>query len=281
MANSPASFFEIYTSNPDVCQLLILKTEDGQKIKGRALVWKLAGPQEITYMDRVYTHDDSDVELFRQYAAKNGWYRKPNNNHAVDEYMITPEGTSVRLGSLYVKVGKGGYSRYPYLDTLKYYNEYKGTLSTNDDGSCITLEDTGGSYINNEECDWCGGDGRVDCPDCDGNGDFECSECNGAGEVSCNDCDGDGKVDCADCDGSGDVECSSCDGEGKDEDGEECSDCEGKGRVSCDDCSGEGKVECDNCGGKCDVECGDCDGRGRVECDRCDGDGRVDCPECG
>ena len=94
MCQKPPSFFEIYTSS-DNCQLLILKTEDGEKIKGRALVWKLHSPAGITYMDRVYTHFDSDVELFRQYAQKQGWYYKASNNNGADTRMISPDGTVV------------------------------------------------------------------------------------------------------------------------------------------------------------------------------------------
>jgi len=279
MASVPSSFFEIYTSNQDSCQLLILKTEDGQKIKGRALVWKLQSPEGITYMDRIYTHYDSDVEIFRQYAKKNGWYYKPNNNHMTSNDMVSPDGSVVRMGTLIVKVGKGGYGRYPYLDTLKYYNPENGTLSTEQMGDCYTLEDTGGSYTNNDDCDFCGGDGRVDCPDCDGDGDFRCSECDGDGDIECGECDGKGKVDCSSCDGEGEEECSSCDGTGKDGD-DDCSDCDGKGKIECSSCDGEGKKECDDCSGNGEIKCDNCNSRGREECSNCDGEGRVDCPEC-
>jgi hypothetical protein len=39
MRDKRDSFFEIYTKNPEVCRMLILKEDD--KILGRALIWKL------------------------------------------------------------------------------------------------------------------------------------------------------------------------------------------------------------------------------------------------
>ena len=256
MCSVPASFFKIYTKNPDVCQLLILKTEDGKKIKGRALVWTLTTPEGITYMDRQYTHNESDVELFRLYAKSKGWYYKPNNNHMGSTSMIAPDGSEMRTSELRVKLESGDYDKYPYLDTLKWYTPHSGVLSTS--SGDYQLEDTGGGWIGNEDCDYCGGDGRVDCPDCDGDGDVECSDCGGNEEISCSDCDGEGEVECSDCDGTG-------------KDGED----------DCSNCSGKGKVECTDCGGSGNTECGECNGRGRVECNNCDGSGRTDCPECG
>lgn len=281
MASVPASFFEIYTDNEDVCSLLILKTEDGSKIKGRALVWKLRYPKDVTFLDRIYTHNDSDVELFRQYAQKKGWYHKPSNNNAPDSNMIAPDGSKVDMGHLVVEVSKSSYSRYPYVDTIKYFNQGIKTLSTSDDGEYIVLEDTGGSYVNSGECDFCGNDGRVDCPECDGNGEITCSECDGDGDLECSECSGSGKLDCNDCDGEGEIECSTCDGTGKDPDNEDedCSDCDGKGLTECSSCDGEGDKECDECdNGR--VECSDCSGRGENECYNCEGSCRVDCPEC-
>ena len=57
------NFFNIYIQNPEVCSLLILKSEeDYDKICGRALVWKLSDGK--TYMDRVYVIRDSDFQLY-------------------------------------------------------------------------------------------------------------------------------------------------------------------------------------------------------------------------
>lgn len=280
MRSVPSRYFQIYTENPDVCSLLILKTDDGKKIKGRAIVWQLEKPEGITYMDRTYVHEDSDFELFRQYAQKKGWYRKPHNNHYVSSEMVDPNGSTVNKGELVVMVNKGEYSSYPYLDTLKYLDTYTGRLSTKEGSSTIELSDTGGSYIGGE-CDYCGGDGEVDCPECSGVGEWECSDCEGEGEVDCGSCEGSGKISCNDCYGDGDIECEDCGGSGENEEGEECGNCEGKGRTNCEECDGEGDKECSDCSGGGKEECGDCDGRGRIECEYCYGNGMTECPECG
>lgn len=258
-------YFNIYVNNPDKCSLLILKSDDDTKIKGRALVWKLDTPN-VTFMDRIYTNHDSDVELFKQYAYKNGWYHKPQQSSSDDSTIMGQDGErkeSVLMIRLKTE-RQGRYDRYPYLDTLKYFVQSTGELSTNRNTSGkITLEDTGGYYSEYNSCDHCGGDGRVDCYECEGDGRVNCGECysrsarRSTGQVNCENCDGNGEIECSDCDGTG------MNGE------EECSDCSGTGKQLCIDCDGDGSTTCS-----------DCDGDGRITCGNCDGDGRIDCPEC-
>ena len=260
MSNVQDGYFEIYASNPNVCKLLILKADDNTKIKGRALLWILSSPKNeenvITYMDRVYTHEDSDIELFRQYATHRKWCYKSNNMSTNDATMIMPDGKPKNLGELLVNLKKGSYDQYPYLDTLKYYNTYTGELTTSSRNysseDVILLEDTDGGFEGSGDCDYCDGNGEVDCPDCDGNGRLRCEDCDGTGSISCNECDGEGKRECPDCNGKG------------------CEECKETGKITCPDCDGDG-----------DVECSTCEGSGEYDCDECSGSGRVSCSECG
>jgi hypothetical protein len=257
MNSASRRWLEIYTENPDVCQLLILKDDDQtDKIKGRALVWKLSFPADTTYVDRIYTHDDSDLELFKQYIAQQGWMLKKRYTSSTDDStMIAPDGSESRPRYLEVKVQAKEYNGYPYLDTLKWYSPSSGILSSDSSGE-YQLEDTGGGY-SNQECDTCGGDGYR-----------ECGDCYGRGTVRCGDCDR-GSVDCPDCDATGNVDCPTCDGSGGDASGEPCSDCEGNGTVNCEECSGNGSRDCP-----------ECDGNGTVQCDNCDGEGQNPCYDC-
>ena len=257
MSSASERWLQIYTQNPDVCSLLILKDEDQpDKIKGRALVWKLSFPADTTYVDRIYTHDDSDLELFKQYIAQEGWMLKKRYTSSTDDTtMIAPDGTEVRPRNLEVRVKPKEYSGYPYLDTLKWYSPNSGILSTDSSGE-YQLEDTGGGY-SNQECDTCGGDGNIECGDCEGRGNVDCDNCDR------------GSIDCPDCDASGQVECGTCDGKGVDEEGNPCEDCEGDGTQTCPDCQGNGSRDCHAC-----------DGDGRVECNNCDGNGNVPCYDC-
>lgn len=137
-------FFDIYMSNPNVCSLVIYKSEeDNEKIMGRALLWKLRDGKR--YMDRVYTINDSDVQLFKDYAKENGWYCKRSNSSSASNTSISPDGSIVEL-DLIVDIKPGYYEKYPYLDTLKFWNRSDGTLSTKSCSNCYTLEDTDGEY---------------------------------------------------------------------------------------------------------------------------------------
>lgn len=260
MARASEDMLSIYTSNPSVCRLLILKDrEHPDKIKGRALVWNLTTPESAIYVDRIYTHDDSDLELFKKYIAIQGWYLKYHYTSSTsDTSVITPEGEKKILRSLSVNLKPIEYDAYPYLDTLKYYTPSTGEL--NSYSGDYLLEDTGGGW-SNSGCDYCGDSGHVECGECNGSGREECGRCDGYGEEICKRCNETGYETCDLCDGSGEID----DGDGP----VECGNCDGKGKVECDDCSGSGKRECSRC-----------DGDGEVSCHNCDGDGEVSCPEC-
>jgi hypothetical protein len=238
MSNVNPDYFDIYISNPDVCELVILKSEqDDSLIVGRALLWTLSDGKK--FMDRIYTIKDSDVQLFRDWAKENGWYSKQYNSSSDSGRAINPEnGEQVDLGTLTVNIKKGMYEAYPYLDTLKYFKPREGTLSNRRTGTSdeYNLESTDGDLY---RCEYCGGSGNQTCSNCDGDGYFDCYRCSGSGELNCGECSGSGKVEgeegeeeCPECEGSGNNECSSCDGSGR----EDCGDCDGRGEHSCYEC---------------------------------------------
>jgi hypothetical protein len=264
MAAVSARYFQIYTENPEVCSLLILKSdEDDTKIKGRALVWNLTSPEGVTFMDRIYTHDDSDVQLFRDYSKFKNWQYKYRNDSSSEPVTVGASGNNINHENLFVTIKNIDYTSYPYVDTLKFMNQEgdKKIISTDGDKQNIgCMEDTGGGISSHDdddnECDNCGGSGRVECYSCDGSGVRECDDCEGSGKEECDNCDK-GKVDCENCDGEGEI------------DGEKCDECDGKGKKDCEDCDGTGKTNCSSC-----------DGDGEHDCNDCDGNGRVDCPDC-
>ena len=130
------TYFDIYVKNPEVCQLLILKSDiHKDEIKGRALVWKLT--DGTYYMDRIYTINDSDRLLFLDYARlKKIQYSYDNNNIGVN--------FEVQLGN------HGYYNKYPYMDTFVAYSPSKNMLSDDDNlwpsSGYYLLQETDGGY---------------------------------------------------------------------------------------------------------------------------------------
>ena len=127
-------YFDIYVNNPDICQLVILKSDDDKdKIKGRALVWKLTDGEY--YMDRVYTINDSDKLLFIDYARIN----KIKNLY---------DGSSDSWRE--VKLGDYTYKKYPYMDTFVVYNPTTKILRDDEDlwpnQGYISLQNTNGTF---------------------------------------------------------------------------------------------------------------------------------------
>lgn len=287
-------YLDIYVMNPNVCSLLILKKDD--KLIARALVWTLIDGKK--FMDRIYYVNDSDVNLYREYAKANGIYAKYYNGSSAYSDVYDFEGNKKNI-QLIVQVKSSHYYSYPYMDTLKYYDPYSGKLSIYNDSGSYTLEDTEGGYSHCDMCDGtgtvecsdCSGRGKIDCEDCDGNGKVDCWRCDGDGEKECSSCDGEGTFECDDCDGDGEKDCNYCDGSGKDDDDDDCvycdgtgkkqcKTCDGKGKYDCEDCDGDGKNDCPYCDGDGEVECSNCDGDGEETCSNCGGDGEVECPQC-
>ena len=192
------SYLDIYSKNPEVCKLIILNTEDDDGlICGRALLWTDSNGRKI--MDRVYVNDSSLVELFIKYAIKNNYLYKEEQNFYADTVFVKDNDTLTREESRsIIKLNDIKYSKYPYLDTFKYYF-YEENILTNfyitkelakqlDIKSLWyhTLEQTDGTNIDEDE----------ECPRCYGSGEARCDACNGEG---CDECDSIGFTDCPAC----------------------------------------------------------------------------------
>jgi hypothetical protein len=153
-------YLDIYVKNPEVCSLLILKGTEPDKIIGRAIVWNLSIPEGgITFMDRIYTNLPSDRQVFQNYSKKMGW------------------GLTQRSSHLEVQLGKFDYSKFPYMDTLSYYNKNSHLLTNDDDvegDDWLELHDTRGGSVsmNRVYSEWHGDyisrDNAVYCEDLDG-----------------------------------------------------------------------------------------------------------------
>jgi hypothetical protein len=167
------SFLDIYVNNPDKIQLLVLM-DSRDKVRGRALVWKLDKP-EIIFMDRIYAKNDNDINLFKTYAKKNDWiYKSEQCNDITAIYN--------REKILNIKLDNFKFDSYPYMDTLCYmtvdgllhndkelksYCKMRGIQGQ--EYSCAECESTGYRY-----CDSCDGDG---CERCDNSGRERCKYC--------------------------------------------------------------------------------------------------------
>jgi hypothetical protein len=156
MAEVDSDYFEIYTSNKQV-SLVILYDDNGQvqdgkytstKIKGRAILWdaEINGVKEM-FMDRIYTTFDSDTDLFKQFAQKNGWFYKDSQSMTPRENITN--GTSTSRPEIIVKLDNANCEYYPYCDTMCFCypssNELRNTQD-DEDGSMRILRSTEGEY---------------------------------------------------------------------------------------------------------------------------------------
>jgi hypothetical protein len=253
------NYFDIYVKNPDQCNLVVLMSDEKEDtICGRAILWTDHEGRRL--MDRIYTNRTQDEQLFKDFAKKNGFYYKKNQNMNEYEPFISPNGEEEFIKTKIV-LSIERYEYFPYMDTFKYFYEGFGSerpsYLTNSDSFNfdLTLTDTEGGH-SESGCEMCGGEENVECPECYGRGSFSCQNCD------------DGTIECGTCGGAHEMDCQDCSGSGENEDGSECS-----------GCSGTGIHKCEECGGK-DIVCDECGGEGRIDCEFCGGNGNVPCPEC-
>jgi len=153
MAQASRDMLEIYTDNPEVCKMVVKWSDNGQfvngvfqsgKIVGRALLWTTTSGD--IFMDRIYTIDSSDEELFKKYAESNGWWSKGSQNSSSNFTAV--RGSESKNPVYVVQLLRSYDDEYPYLDTLCYLNDESGKLS-NDKSEVYAnklLNDTGGGY---------------------------------------------------------------------------------------------------------------------------------------
>jgi hypothetical protein len=136
--NTSQSFFNIYVENPEVCNLLIMYSDQSKtKICGRALVWTDINGNKL--MDRVYTINDYDVVVFRSYASSKNWISNLGRESSV-------------------KLNKFKFNQYPYMDSFMILDTNNGTLQTNENlwpsSGLYKLQNTDGSYTDENDSVW-------------------------------------------------------------------------------------------------------------------------------
>lgn len=123
-----AEFFKIYANNPEKMNMLILKNKNG-KIEGRSNIWFLDEPEDKIFMDRIYASYEWQIKLFIDYAKKNGWMYKSRQVYGGDVIPVVVNGKEVNV-TMGVNVMPGDYVKYPYVDTLQFYNPKTGHLTS-------------------------------------------------------------------------------------------------------------------------------------------------------
>ncbi len=157
MSEVHSDYLDIYVLNPKVVSLIILYGDEGtikedgtykdDLIKGRAILWEASVEgKNIKFMDRIYTVLDSDVELFKQYGEKNGFWWKTSQNMSPDT-AITNGSDTIANPKIIVDIDNGDLEYYPYIDTMCYLNNDFNRLTNFEDESAERiLKDTSGGW---------------------------------------------------------------------------------------------------------------------------------------
>lgn len=128
-------FFNIFTKNPEQIAMLIMLNKNNELI-ARALIWldcffvdNQKNPTRGILMDRIYYTNESDVNIFIDYAKKNNWWYKSAQAKEIFTFVVNDVVVEKVLTTRLKN--HGDFDPYPYLDTLCYYTPASGRLSTN------------------------------------------------------------------------------------------------------------------------------------------------------
>jgi len=154
-----SNHLDIFINNPDKIKLLILVNSQN-KLFGRALLWETRDKNNLEYriMDRIYTINDYDIQVFKKYAEEKGW-------ETVDKIRSTVK----------IPLKKSNFSQYPYVDNFFILNYIEGYLTDEEERwpeeGFYKLQNTDGgyrsddgvwseyhgTYLNREDAVWCEG----------------------------------------------------------------------------------------------------------------------------
>lgn len=153
MSTVPKEFMDLYSKNPEVCSLVILYSSKSgsisgdkwisDKICGRALLWKTDSGEYL--MDRIYYNDDSDVNLFIQYADKNKWWHKKHQDSSRDFTSVLGE-QSLNNVEYQISLKNVNFEHYPYVDTMYFLSKIDKYISNRRDNMEYEMRSTSG-YI--------------------------------------------------------------------------------------------------------------------------------------
>jgi hypothetical protein len=151
MKSASEDMLAIYTENPEVCKMVIKYSDDGvivdgkyksDKIVGRALLWTTTSGD--VFLDRIYTMDSSDEELFKRFAHSNGWWCRKSQSSS--QNFVAEKGSETKRPIYVIQLKRFNFEAYPYLDTFCYLNSHNGKISNSphEIGANYLLNDTDG-----------------------------------------------------------------------------------------------------------------------------------------
>lgn len=185
------SWLDIYVRTG--ARMLILTDVDSGLIAGRAIVWDITVKgEDITFMDRVYVNNQTDVPTFIRYATENGWAYKKEQTYR-NSIVVMPDGETLDfegVAEIHVEVPHK-YTRYPYMDTFKYISRCGSILTPSKKGVSIEKAltchrgnntDWSGDYVDNRTMASLeralASPSQTSSEDTDSERTFCCSECN-------------------------------------------------------------------------------------------------------
>lgn len=119
--NNCQEFLFLYRDNPEIIKMLVMLDREG-RLLGRTLLW-----MGDKIMDRIYTvNDDEYTYHFKKWADDNDFLYKKEQRWNNTLYFES-KGKPI-FKEMSVKLKNHSYSRYPYLDTFKFYNVESGTF---------------------------------------------------------------------------------------------------------------------------------------------------------
>lgn len=154
-------YLEFYNKN-DVKLLILMSDIEGEedKIIARALLWPIEKvttlgndtpifDKDMTFMDRIYYINEYDVDTFKDYANTQGWLHKKNQSIGHNVAIYNPKNKKYESLQLVTTDTFEKTPKFPYMDTMIWFNVDQKYLSNREDYSDNTvysLQSTTGGF---------------------------------------------------------------------------------------------------------------------------------------
>lgn len=126
--NGDTHLLEIYDDGFNIACVYLLDENDD--LIGRALLWKdinieVDGEWTTgTFMDRIYTYQDHDIQKFQFFARSKGWWSREYQRHEHKRNWISPDGEFLKVRAEVDTPALFDYDgKMPYIDTFTYVGD--------------------------------------------------------------------------------------------------------------------------------------------------------------
>lgn len=149
-------YVKFYARNPKAVRLIVKKNDNG-RVEGRALLWNAFKEDgtRIMFMDRIYTNNSQDEQMFKEFAKANGFAFKGQNSYSAKLSVFLPPDYKNPVDlAIFAELEDLTNKYYPYADSMSFVSVTGKLIGNDHHAMCVkhprdavyTITSTGGGF---------------------------------------------------------------------------------------------------------------------------------------